>query len=88
MTNPYDQHIQAVGFAGMAVAELQGQILATKESAEQVLNTIAAAVGDAPRNTDAIEAMAMMNDLIRLIGENGGMCEGIVSRLNAYSGAF
>lgn len=83
-----EEHIQAVGFAGMQVEELEGLLVAAREKQQECLGLVITAVGDDPAVESARNAMEFVAGIADRIDEIVGMCESAKSELNRYGGGF
>lgn len=84
MSNFQHQHVEAIGFAGMEVQELENLVQAAKERQGQVLGAILNAVGDSPSNEHARQAYEWIAGLGDGLDEMIGVCENTKAQLNAY----
>jgi hypothetical protein len=83
-----EQHFQGVGAAGIAVAELEGMLLAAKLKQQDVLGTVALAVGDPPAVESGRNALEWTAALTDKLDEITRICEMIKAELNRYGGGF
>jgi hypothetical protein len=83
-----DDHVQAVGFAGLQIQELENLIITAKERQQECLNLVATAVGEAPVVESARNALEFTAALGDRLDEVAGMCESIKAELNRYGGGF
>jgi hypothetical protein len=83
-----DGHVQAVGFAGLQIEELENMLLAVKEKQQECLGLVATAVGEQPVVESARNALEFTAALDDRLGELVGMCESIKAELNRYGGGF
>jgi hypothetical protein len=83
-----EPHIEAVGFAGIQVQELQNILLASKQVQQEVLGLIIAAVGEQPVTESGQNALAFTAAIGDQIDEMTGMCETVKAELNRYGGGF
>jgi len=79
-----DAHVQAVGFAGLQVEELEGQIEALRQRVDEVKATGINAVGAEP-STDSGRAALVAIDLIKAaLAEATEQCEAAKEHFNDY----
>jgi len=88
MAEGREGHVEAVGFAGLQIEELENMLLAAREKQEECLGLVITAVGEQPSTdsgTNAMESVAGMSDrLTELIG----MCENAKAEMNRYGSGF
>jgi hypothetical protein len=79
-----DAHVQAVGFAGLAVEELEGQIEALRQRVDEVKAIGINAVGEVPSTDSGRQALTAI-DLIKVaLSEATEQCEAAKQRFNDY----
>jgi hypothetical protein len=83
-----EPHIEAVGFAGLQVQELQNILMSAKEVQQEVLGLIISAVGENPVVESAVNAFSYMAAVGDHLDEVIGQCETIKAELNRYGGGF
>lgn len=84
----YEGHIEAVGFAGNEVEELERLIKAAQNKADEVTGTVVNAVGDDPRSEAGRNSLDWIINVKEVLGDMVGRCEMIKAELNRYSGGF
>jgi hypothetical protein len=83
--NDREDHVQAVGFAGMQVEEFQGILAAAADKAEEVLGIISNAVGEQPSTESGRNALGLFVHIKdTLLPEISVACEAIKEDLNSY----
>lgn len=82
----HQEHIEAIGFAGMTVQELQDMVNATLVKQGETVQVVLNAVGEDPRNQNARQAWEWLAGLGQGLEEMLGVCENIKAELNAYTG--
>lgn len=84
--NDREDHVQAVGFAGMAVEELEGILRSAADKAEEVLGIIINAVGEQPSTASGQNALGVFVHVKdTLLPEIFQGCETVKEDLNSYS---
>lgn len=83
-----DSHFEGVGFAGIAVQELQNVIAVAREQQQQVLGMVIAAVGESPVVDSAQNAVSYAAAIGDQLDDLAGVCEHLKAELNRYSGGF
>jgi hypothetical protein len=83
-----EEHIQAVGFAGLQIQELQQVILHAQEKQATCLALVITAVGENPSIDSAQNATAFTASLGDKLTEILGICEQAIAELNRYGGGF
>lgn len=84
----YDGHVQAVGFAGLQVQELEDLMQAVKAKYPEVLSHVVIAVGMAPNTELGQRPLAGAQVLAEKIDEVIQVCENIKMTLNEYGSSF
>lgn len=83
-----DSHFEGVGFAGLAVEELQAVIMVAREHQQTALGLIFVAVGHNPVVDSAQNATAYAAAIGDQLADLIGMCEQLKAELNRYGGGF
>lgn len=84
----HQQHVQAVGFAGMAVEELQQQIVGLREKTQEVLSTVTNAVGEEPSIESGRNALTLITAVDEMVLELIRRCDAAKEELNRYGRGF
>lgn len=79
-----DAHVQAVGFAGLAVEELEGKILALHGKMDEIKAMGINAVGEVPSTDSGREALSSLNLIQVALAEAVEMCEAAKRHFNDY----
>lgn len=79
-----EEHVQAVGFAGIEVEELEQQLSGCREKAEQVVAVVVNAVGEEPSTDSGRQALRDVRMLRLAISELMARCEEAKQHLNDY----
>ncbi len=82
----HQDHVEAIGFAGMQVQELQDLIQATLIKQGEIVQVVLNAVGEDPVNQHARQAWDWVAGLGQGLEEMVGVCENVKAELNQYSG--
>jgi hypothetical protein len=87
MSDPHEQHAQAVAFAGAELEGLRNLLYVAHEKAEQAIGAVFQAVGQEPVESarNAVEHTAHVRDQIR---ELTASIEVAIGELQRYRGGF
>lgn len=89
MAGGREDHVQAVGFAGLKIQEMENIIYQAREVFQnEVLPLVIVAVGDSPTIDSGRNALNFVHEADRLLGESLGICEQAKAEMNRYSGGF
>jgi len=79
-----EEHVQAVGFAGLQVEELEGKLSALREETESVKATVVNAVGEDPSTPAGRTALQSVKLIEVALAEAMDLCEQAKQHLNDY----
>jgi hypothetical protein len=85
----YHGHVEAVGFAGLKIQELEDVLLGHRANLfREARSLVEIAVGDQPTNRDAIRAIEMTKILGDKLDQAMQACEEVKLALNEYSAGW
>jgi hypothetical protein len=84
-----EDHVQAVGFAGLKIQEAQQLLIAAREKlANEAVPLVIVAVGETPATDSGRNALEMTMSLSDRLDELVGIAENAIQEMNRYSGGF